>query len=201
MAGIIPISNPFPSTLSPPLLPNPNPHRSLLPFPPHAASDSDDITSSDQDSGAAANSDGDATFENRLAQVRLKYRSGTGKKAEQRRSKKSPSSSSGKNKKAVMLPPVPLRSAMSAMGVEVEIGFTPYSERLNGRLAGLGLAALLLVELASGKPLVAYHAPAVIFIQIYTVAAAAAVFVKFEKERISVWPQKPVAAAVEGGGD
>uniref|UniRef100_J3ME87 Uncharacterized protein n=1 Tax=Oryza brachyantha TaxID=4533 RepID=J3ME87_ORYBR len=66
-----------------------------------------------------------------------------------------------------------------------------YSERLNGALAAVGLAALLLVELGSGRALVKYHQPATLFLQVYTVAAAGAVFIKYEKERISVWPGPP----------
>ncbi|ONK62379.1 uncharacterized protein A4U43_C07F3270 [Asparagus officinalis] len=89
-----------------------------------------------------------------------------------------------------MLPPVPLREPMTVNGLKVDLGFTPYSEMLNGRVAMLGLAALVLVELGSGKGLLSYHAPPVLFLQVYTVAALSAIFVKFEKERISVWPEK-----------
>lgn len=86
------------------------------------------------------------------------------------------------------LPPVPLKEPVSG-GVKVELGFSQYSERLNGRIAILGLAALVLVELATGKGVINYHTPAIILIQIYFVAAVGAVFVKYEKEKISVWPQ------------
>ncbi|KAE8717982.1 hypothetical protein F3Y22_tig00110020pilonHSYRG00393 [Hibiscus syriacus] len=64
----------------------------------------------------------------------------------------------------------------------------PYSERINGRIAILGLTALVLVELATGKSLISYHTLAIIFIEIYFVAAAAALYVKYEKEKVSVWP-------------
>ncbi|KAK6933270.1 hypothetical protein RJ641_036164 [Dillenia turbinata] len=125
-------------------------------------------------------------FENRLSQVRLRYRSGTGKKAEIRkiRSGKKPSSSSTSS---VFLPPVQLKEPISN-GLKVETGFTPYTEWLNGRHAILGLAALLSVELATGKSLINYHSPAIVLIQIYFVAAVGALCVKFEKERVSVWP-------------
>ncbi|KAF9590886.1 hypothetical protein IFM89_000142 [Coptis chinensis] len=134
-------------------------------------------------------SEDNESFENRLAQVRLRYKSGTGKKAEARKGKKPKKGSSGNgaNGKALFLPPVPLKEPVSS-GVKVEMGFSRYTERLNGRLAGLGLAALLLVELASGKSVIKYHSPSIVFIQLYFVAAVSAVFVKFEKERVSVWP-------------
>ncbi|PIA55645.1 hypothetical protein AQUCO_00700157v1 [Aquilegia coerulea] len=126
------------------------------------------------------------SFENRLSQVRLRYKSGTGKKAEIRKSKKS--TKSGSNGTNVFLPPVPLKEPVSSNGLKVEMGFSSYTERLNGRLAALGLTALLLVELATGKTVIRYHTPAIVFIQIYFVAAVSAVFVKYEKERISIWP-------------
>ena len=126
-------------------------------------------------------------FESRLSNIRLRYRSGTGKKAEVRKSKKGsagpPSKSSG-----LYLPPVSLKEPVSG-GLKVELGFTPYTERLNGRMAGLGLAALLLVELATGKSLLSYHTPSVVWLQVYFMAAVSAMFVKIEKEKVSVWPK------------
>lgn len=71
----------------------------------------------------------------------------------------------------------------------MELGFTPYTERLNGRMAGLGLAALLLVELATGKSVLNYHTPSVVWLQVYFLAAVSAMFVKIEKEKVSVWPK------------
>ncbi|KAH7677965.1 Chlorophyll a-b binding protein [Dioscorea alata] len=188
------ISNPFPSTLNPNPNPNPKPstirRRSPPSLPPPRAADddpSDPKDSTTQPTTTTASTDPD--FESRLSQVRLKYRSGTGKKAELRRAKKA-GGSTAKKKGSVMLPPVSLLDPI-ADGLRVEIGFTPYSERLHGRLAGLGLAALLLVELGSGQGLLKYHSSPIIFIQIYTVAAATALLVKYEKEKISVWPEKP----------
>lgn len=99
-----------------------------------------------------------------------------------------------------MLPPVPLREAVTVSGEKVEIGFTPYSERINGRLAGLGLAAVVLVELGSGKGILSYHSPPVLFIQIYTIIAVGALFIKFEKERISVWPEKSESSSASSAG-
>lgn len=95
-------------------------------------------------SGADPESD---SFENRLSQVRLRYRRGTGKKAELRKGRKSkkPEGSSGTG---LYLPPVPLKEPVSG-GLKVDLGFSPYSERINGRIALLGLSALLLVELAT----------------------------------------------------
>ncbi|WVZ19205.1 hypothetical protein V8G54_006527 [Vigna mungo] len=129
----------------------------------------------------------DDDFDSRISQLRLRYRSGTGKKAELRKNRKSKKGSSGSGS-GVFLPPVALKEPVSE-GVKVELGFSQYSERLNGRIAILGLTALLLVELATGKGVINYHSPAIILIQIYFVAAVGAIFVKYEKEKISVWPQ------------
>lgn len=74
----------------------------------------------------------------------------------------------------------------------MDFGFSPYSERINGRIAILGLAALLAVELATGKGVINYHTPAIVLIQVYFVAAVSALFVKYEKERVSVWPESAV---------
>ncbi|KAK7311680.1 hypothetical protein RJT34_09969 [Clitoria ternatea] len=125
-------------------------------------------------------------FDDRIDQLRLRYRSGTGKKAEARKSRKGKKGTSGGS--GVYLPPVPLKEATSG-GLKVEIGFSEYSERLNGRIAILGLSALLLVELATGKGVINYHTPAVILVQIYFVLAVSSLYVKYEKEKISVWPQ------------
>ncbi|XP_071708068.1 uncharacterized protein [Rutidosis leptorrhynchoides] len=129
------------------------------------------------------------SFEDRLSQVRLRYRSGQGKKADVRKSKKSGkktggSSGSGSN---LYLPPVPLKEPTSG-GVKVEFGFSPYSERMNGRVAGLGLLALVLVELATGESVIKYHTGSIIFIQVYFVAAVTAIYCKVEKEKVSFWP-------------
>ncbi|XP_010498917.1 PREDICTED: uncharacterized protein LOC104776522 [Camelina sativa] len=127
-------------------------------------------------------------FESRLSNIRLRYRSGTGKKAEVRKSKKGSSSGSPSKGTGMYLPPVSLKEAVSG-GLKVELGFSPYSERINGRIAGLGLMALLLVELATGKSVLNYHTPSVVFLQIYFVAAVSAMFVKVQKEKVSVWPK------------
>ncbi|KAI6676412.1 hypothetical protein NL676_037208 [Syzygium grande] len=139
--------------------------------------------------GGGGDGDGDDPFESRLSQVRLRYRSGTGKKAEARKVKKSKGGSSPPGR-GMYLPPAALREPVSE-GLKVEFGFSPYSERMNGRIAALGLAALLLVELATGKSVISYHTPAIVLIQAYSVAAVAALYAKYEKERASVWPQSP----------
>ncbi|ESQ48793.1 hypothetical protein EUTSA_v10021616mg [Eutrema salsugineum] len=126
-------------------------------------------------------------FESRLSNIRLRYRSGTGKKAEVRKSKKGTSGPASKAS-GMYLPPVSLKEPVSD-GLKVELGFSRYSERINGRIAGLGLVALLLVELATGKSVLNYHTPSVVFLQIYFVAAVSAMFVKIEKEKVSVWPK------------
>ncbi|XP_030451136.1 uncharacterized protein LOC115673193 [Syzygium oleosum] len=143
----------------------------------------------DPDGGDGGGGDGDDPFESRLSQVRLRYRSGTGKKAEARKVKKSKGGSSPPGR-GMYLPPAALREPVSE-GLKVEFGFSPYSERMNGRIAALGLAALLLVELATGKSVISYHTPAIVLIQVYSVVAVAALYAKYEKESVSVWPQSP----------
>ncbi|KAL9674138.1 hypothetical protein QQ045_030408 [Rhodiola kirilowii] len=141
---------------------------------------------SDPNPTPSAPAETDSDFEARLS--RLRYRSGTGKKAEVRKTRKS-AGPKGSNSQSggVFLPPVALKEPVSG-GLKVDFGFSPYSERLNGRIAGLGLAALLLVELATGQSAIKFHSPSIIFLQVYFVAAVTAVYVKFEKERVSVWP-------------
>ncbi|GAB4836518.1 hypothetical protein Ancab_001430 [Ancistrocladus abbreviatus] len=167
---------------------------SLLPFTTRATDPNTSPTSDSETDPSPPTSEPDP-FESRLSQVRLRYRSGTGKKAEIRKSRKSTSSpkkGSGSGS-GVLLPPVPLVEPVSD-GLKVEFGFSPYSERVNGRIAGLGLAALLLVELATGKSVINYHTPAVVFIQVYFVAAVSALYLKYEKERVSVWPEASSSA-------
>ncbi|MFS7976340.1 hypothetical protein Hanom_Chr10g00891341 [Helianthus anomalus] len=67
----------------------------------------------------------------------------------------------------MFLPPVPLKKPMSG-GLMVDFGFSPYSERMNGRVVALGLAALVLVELATGESVIKYHTTSIIFIQVYS---------------------------------
>ncbi|XP_019228923.1 PREDICTED: uncharacterized protein LOC109210007 [Nicotiana attenuata] len=148
----------------------------------------DESSPSDTEEETETSSDLDS-FESKLSQVRLRYRSGTGKKAELRKTRKGKTATAGSGSGSNMfLPPIPLKEPVSD-GLNVEFGFSPYSERVNGRIAGLGLAALLLVELATGKSVINYHTPSIVFIQIYFVAALAAVYLKFEKEKVSVWPK------------
>ncbi|KAK8446208.1 hypothetical protein SEVIR_9G451200v4 [Setaria viridis] len=180
-----PLSSPFAPTT---ILRSPLRHRALLlPFPPRAASSGEDTAEAvaDQEGPATTKTaTADDDFEERV--LRIKSRVGPKKRGAR---KKKAGASAPAN--AVTLPPVPLREPRSALGAPVEFGFTAYSERLNGALAALGLAAVLLVELGSGQALVKYHQPATLFLQAYTVAAAAALFVKYEKERISTWPGPP----------
>ncbi|XP_057981810.1 uncharacterized protein LOC131167060 [Malania oleifera] len=168
---ISPFPSPFASTSR-------RPH--ALQSPPRATTEPSGPT--DQSEPEPKPSDPDA-FEARLDQVRFRYRSGKGKKAERRKSRKSRSSSGA----SVFLPPVALKEAVSR-GLKVEFGFSRYSERLNGRIAILGLTALVLVEVATGKGVISFHTPAVVLVQIYFVAAVSALYAKYEKERISVWP-------------
>ncbi|XP_039036011.1 uncharacterized protein LOC120172671 [Hibiscus syriacus] len=161
-------------------------HKPQISIIPRATPDSDADSPTETDSSSTTSADSDP-FESRLSQVRIRYRSGTGKKAERRKSKKSGSLSTSSSSSSIYLPPVPLKESVSN-GLKVDFGFSPYSERINGRIAILGLTALVLVELATGKSVISYHTPAIIFIQIYFVAAIGALFVKYEKEKVSVWP-------------
>lgn len=171
------------TSLSPPthlFLHPPTPHHSLS-FIPKATSDPDPGPSGPKPEPS------DDDFDSRLS--RLRYRSGTGKKAEIRKQKKGKTGTTKTGTgSGVFLPPVPLKEPVSD-GLKVDFGFSPFSERLNGRLAGLGLVALLLVELGTGKSTISFHTPAIVFIQIYFMAAVSAVYCKFEKEKVSVWPQ------------
>lgn len=167
------ITTPFPSL---PFLATAKPHASKL-FTVRAT----DVESTEETPQPDSDTE---DFESRLSNIRLRYRSGTGKKAEVRKSKKGSSAAGGQSSKSsgLYLPPVSLKEPVSG-GLKVELGFTPYTERLNGRMAGLGLVALLLVELATGKSLLSYHTPSVVWLQIYFMAAVSAMFVKIEKEK------------------
>ncbi|KAK9283692.1 hypothetical protein L1049_011942 [Liquidambar formosana] len=187
------LSNPFSSPLarSPHKPHAPHLAKPLLSFTTRATPDSDNTTTPEptEPSDPPPSPDSESgEFESRLSQMRLRYRSGTGKKAELRKARKSKKPSSSSSGGGVFLPPVPLKEPVSG-GVKVDFGFSPYSERVNGRIAILGLSALLLVELATGKSVIRYHSPAIVFIQIYLVAAVAALYVKYEKESVSVWPE------------
>eukprot|EP00250_Pteridium_aquilinum_P002562 c12786_g1_i1 orf=60-731(+) len=148
----------------------------------------------DEDEAEAKEGDGDGSFEERLAKLRRRVNSGTGVKAEKRKARKSgdylavssaPTKSKGGDN--VLLPPVPLMDPVSD-GLRVELGFNSYTERINGRFAALGLAAVLLVELASGGSFLKYHESSVIGLQAYFMLGVAAVYIKYEKEKISIWP-------------
>ncbi|CAN6442410.1 unnamed protein product [Victoria cruziana] len=187
MALSLQLSHPFPATVSPPASSaTTKSATSSIIFPRRPQAEPSDAGATSEDPPSTPESD---DFDSRLSQVRLKYRSGTGKKAEVRKSRKSGGGGASSKKGSLFLPAIPLREPVSG-GLKVDFGFSPYTERLNGRLAALGLAALLLVELGSGKSLTSYHAPPVLFLQVYTVAAAAALFIKYEKEKNSIWPDK-----------
>ena len=152
------------------------------PLPPLRASSGDDAAGPETPAPVATAPAADEEFEKRVLQ--LKSRVGPKKRGSAGARKRKAAAESN----AVTLPPVPLREPRSALGLPVEFGFTAYSERLNGLLATVGLTALLLVELGSGKSLVKYHQAPTLFLQVYTIVAAGTVYVKYEKERISVWP-------------
>ncbi|CAI5512538.1 unnamed protein product [Closterium sp. Naga37s-1] len=136
----------------------------------------------------------DEEFEARLERLRRKNASGTGKKAEERKAKASgdapPASSSSSAsstsdatsaaaeaaKIAEILPPLPLKDPMSD-GLPVSLGFSAYTERLSGRLAAIGLAALVSVELASGSSILEYHDGATIAVQVYFLLGLGALYV------------------------
>ncbi|KAL5210057.1 hypothetical protein ABZP36_005680 [Zizania latifolia] len=181
-----PLSSPFAPTTMPLPAPRLVHGRYYRALPPRAAS-GEDAGGAQEPAAPAATTATDDDFEERV--MRIKSRVGPKKRGSAAARKKKAAAQS----KAVTLPPVPLREPRSSVGVPVEFGFSAYSERLNGALAAIGLAALLLVELGSGQALVKYHQPATLFLQVYTIVAAGAVFVKYEKERISVWPGPPAS--------
>ncbi|KAL4621297.1 hypothetical protein ACB092_06G218200 [Castanea dentata] len=191
------LSTTFPLAPSPPKPPVLKPS---LSFTTRAADPQSEPEPSADSSSTGSEPEQDS-FENRLSQVRLRYRSGTGKKAELRKGKKpKKSSSSSSSGSAMFLPPVPLKEPVSG-GLKVDFGFSPYSERINGRVAILGLTALVLVEIATGKGVINYHTPSIVLIQIYFVAAVTALYVKYEKEKVSVWPQSPSTSASSSSGE
>ncbi|KAK3018512.1 hypothetical protein RJ639_003685 [Escallonia herrerae] len=147
-------NQPFSTRLAPaPHKPNP---------PPHHLSFTTRATTEDSSSPEPPTEPPTDDFEARLAQLRVRNRSGTGKKAEVRKSRKS-NKKAGPSGTSVFLPPVPLKEPVSG-GLKVEFGFTPYSERINGRVAMLGLSALVLVELATGKSVISYYSPSIVFV-------------------------------------
>ncbi|KAK6139223.1 hypothetical protein DH2020_027031 [Rehmannia glutinosa] len=169
-----------------PSSPRPNPPLKFH-APPRAAPEEDSAAASTSSEPAPA-PDQDDSFENRLSQVRLRYRSGSGKKPRSGRPGKGRKPGPGQLLDRAYFSPVALKEPVSE-GLKVEFGFSPYSERVNGRIAILGLSALFLVELATGQGVINYHSPAIVFIQVYFVAAVSALYVKYEKEKVSVWPQ------------
>ena len=194
------LSTPFPLAPSPPKPYAPKPSLSFTTRaidPQSEPEPSTDSTSAGSEPEPEQEQD---SFENRLSQVRLRYRSGTGKKAELRKGKKPKKSSSSSSGSGMFLPPVPLKEPVSG-GLKVDFGFSPYSERINGRVAILGLTALVLVELATGKGVLNYHTPSIVLIQVYFVAAVTALYVKYEKEKVSVWPQSPSTSASSSSGE
>ncbi|KAH7537323.1 uncharacterized protein LOC107413581 [Ziziphus jujuba] len=181
------LSNPFPLTPS-----SSKPHfpKPIISFTTKAT-DSDTPSSSSSEPSSdppQPEPESDDAFEERLSQIRVRYRSGTGKKAELRKARKGRKSSGSPESGGMYLPPVPLKEPVSGK-LKVDFGFSPYSERVNGWVAIVGLSALVLVELATGKSVIKYHSPAIVLIQIYFVAAVAALYIKYEKERVSVWPK------------
>ncbi|KAF3433807.1 hypothetical protein FNV43_RR24910 [Rhamnella rubrinervis] len=193
MATIIPSSSSLQLSKPLPFLPtSPKPH-STKPFLFFVTRATDSDTPSSETSSTSQpepQSESEDSFENRLSQVRIRYRSGTGKKAELRKTRKGKkgTGSSSSEPGGMYLPPVPLKEPKSGK-LKVDFGFSPYSEKVNGRVAILGLSALVLVELATGKSVISYHSPTIVLIQIYFVAAVTALYIKYEKERVSVWPQ------------
>jgi len=62
--------------------------------------------------------------------------------------------------------------------LKVDFRFNLYLERINGPVATLGLAALVLVDLATGESVVKYHTSSIIFIHVYIVAAMTVLYCK-----------------------
>lgn len=68
----------------------------------------------------------------------------------------------------VFLPLVPLKEHISGK-LKINFGFTPYSERVNGRTAFLGLDYFW--RACYRKSVITYHLLTIVFIQIYFVAS------------------------------
>ena len=137
--------------------------------------------------------DEDDDFEARLEKLRRKGASGTGKKAEERKARAEgvspPAPAAASTSTGVSpLKPIPLEDPISD-GLPVALGFSEYSERVNGRFAALGIVALVAVELVSGESILKFHDPATLMLQIYTLLSVGAVVVKLEREKNSVWPK------------
>ncbi|PQQ16506.1 uncharacterized protein Pyn_13909 [Prunus yedoensis var. nudiflora] len=163
------LSNPFPLASSSTKSHAPKP---LLSFTTRATDSETPPSEPSSESGSEPDD-----FDSKLSQVRLRYRSGTGKRKR--------SSGRPRSQKAGPDP----HPGPTCTFHRCRLRSRPYSERVNGRIATLGLTALLLVELATGKSVLKYHSPSVVLIQVYFVAAVAAVYIKYEKEKVSVWPQ------------
>ncbi|MED6146653.1 hypothetical protein PIB30_036537 [Stylosanthes scabra] len=107
---------PLPSSKSPKphLLPrnHHHHHHCFLLFSTRAQSDSDESHQSESDLPAAPDDNDD--FENRINQLRVRYRSGTGKKTEARKGRKSNKKGSSSSGSSVFLPPIPLKEPMSS---------------------------------------------------------------------------------------
>eukprot|EP00270_Netrium_digitus_P017092 TRINITY_DN621_c0_g1_i1.p1 TRINITY_DN621_c0_g1~~TRINITY_DN621_c0_g1_i1.p1 ORF type:complete len:181 (+),score=25.11 TRINITY_DN621_c0_g1_i1:30-572(+) len=133
----------------------------------------------------------DVEFEKKLEMLKLKS---SGTKAELRKARKSSAdefsapSESSRDSSSILLAPVPLEEPQ-AERLPVALGFTPYAEKLNGRMAALGLLALLSVELATGGSILEFHDAATVGLQIYFLLGVGAIFVKVQKEKVGVWPK------------
>ncbi|GAQ87519.1 hypothetical protein KFL_003580120 [Klebsormidium nitens] len=126
-------------------------------------------------------------FEKRLESLRRVPR-GEGAKAQKRKGAGAEEPRKGDDKKEVYLEPVSLQEP-AVNGVPLSLGFAPYAEILNGQLALLGLGALLSVELYTGGALVNFHEGGTIGTQAYFILGLSAMLIKFQKEKISVWPE------------
>ena len=203
----------FSSPSSPSLSPLHLPHHILIASPRRrrrrstgiaaSAGDPEAIRSNGEEEAEDDNDDDDdgtegedAGFEERLAKLQRRK---SGKKAEKRKALKgnssyASSSSAASNttktrgKGSVLLPPIPLQDPISD-GFPVELGFNSYTERINGRFAALGIAAILLIELSTGESFLKFHDSSVLTLQIYFLLSCSALFIKYEKEKISVWPK------------
>ena len=138
-------------------------------------------------------SDEEDDFEARLEKLRRKGASGTGKKAEERKARAdgvTPAPPAAASSSTVVSPlkPIPIEDPISD-GLPVALGFSAYSERVNGRFAALGIVALIAVELVSGESILKFHDPATVLLQFYTLLSVGAVVVKLEREKNSVWPK------------
>eukprot|EP00898_Chlorokybus_atmophyticus_P001607 jgi/Chlat1/2447/Chrsp171S08706 len=146
----------------------------------------------------------DEDFEARLQRLSGRTGSGKGKKAEKRKGAAGDDSYVGANPAGSAsstagppmtsfidsIPnPLKLEPPTTKDGLPVELGFNALSERLNGRFAMVGLAAVILIELFTGDTVSQLHPAGTLAAQVYLILGGGTIMVKLQRERTAVWPK------------